>query len=77
MTHRSFFAVLFVAASLSLAAQAKAQKQEKIEETFQGHIFRPAEEKPSDKLIAGLKVPSGFKISKFADELEKPRMSCD
>lgn len=57
-----------------LANSGLAQKQEKIEETIRGHIFRPAEEKPTEKMIAGLKVPAGFKISKFADGLEKPRM---
>ncbi len=53
---------------------ALAQQQPKLEQSFSGHIFRPAEEKPNDKFIAGLKLPSGFKISKFSDELEKPRM---
>ncbi len=53
---------------------ASAQKQPKVEQSFSDHIFRPAEEKPNDKYIAGLKLPVGFKIAKFADELEKPRM---
>ncbi|MDQ3120236.1 MAG: PQQ-dependent sugar dehydrogenase [Verrucomicrobiota bacterium] len=59
---------------LFASASAPAQKQPKLEQNFSNHIFRPAEEKPDDKLIAGLKLPGGFKISKFADDLEKPRM---
>ena len=52
---------------------AVAQKPS-IKESFTGHVFRPAEEKATEKLIAGLKVPKGFKVSKFAGDLEKPRM---
>lgn len=68
------FSLLATTGLALFALPAAAQKQPKIEESFSGHIFRPAVEQPGDKLIAGLKLPSGFKISKFVDELEKPRM---
>jgi len=67
---KPFIAVL----SATILFCSPGRAQEKIQEAFQGHIFRPAEEKPSDKFIAGLKLPNGFKVAKFADELEKPRM---
>lgn len=68
------FAAAFAFLASSLLPFDVAHGQEKIQESYRGNIFRPAEEKPSDKLIAGLKLPAGFKIAKFADELEKPRM---
>ena len=62
-----------MAVVLFAVGMAGAQKPS-IKESFQGNIFRPAEEKVTEKLIAGLKAPRGFKVSKFAGDLEKPRM---
>ena len=39
-----------------------------------GYVFRPALEPASDANIAKLKVPAGFKVGKFADNLGKPRI---
>lgn len=40
----------------------------------QGYIFRPAQVPATDANVAQLKVPSGFKVAKFADSLGKPRI---
>lgn len=40
----------------------------------EGSVFEPALVDATDQRIAQLKVPAGFTISKFADQLGKPRM---
>ncbi len=40
----------------------------------QGSVFEPALVPATDERIAQLKVPAGFSISKFADQMGKPRM---
>lgn len=39
-----------------------------------GYVFRPAQVPATDERIAQLKLPSGFKVAKFAESLGKPRM---
>ncbi|WP_256011620.1 PQQ-dependent sugar dehydrogenase [Desertivirga xinjiangensis] len=39
-----------------------------------GYVFRPALVQATDANIAQLKVPAGFKVAKFADQLGKPRI---
>lgn len=41
---------------------------------IQGNVFEPALVAATDARIAQLKVPAGFSIAKFADQLGKPRM---
>lgn len=41
---------------------------------IQANINEPTKLKPSDDLIARLRVPPGFRINKFADNLEAPRV---
>ncbi len=40
----------------------------------EGNVFEPALVEATDDRIAQLKVPAGFKIAKYADQLGKPRM---
>ncbi|GAB3960942.1 sorbosone dehydrogenase family protein [Spirosoma harenae] len=40
----------------------------------EGNVFEPALVEATDQRIAQLKVPAGFSITKFADQLGKPRM---
>lgn len=40
----------------------------------QGHIFKPAQEKPTPERIASLQLPEGFEIEAFATGLDAPRM---
>ncbi|WP_128547056.1 PQQ-dependent sugar dehydrogenase [Larkinella soli] len=42
--------------------------------SIQGNVFEPALVDATDERIAQLKVPAGFKIAKFADQLNKPRI---
>src|SRR4051794_36249743 len=64
------FAVILAAAALSVA-----QEKKPFSSNVDGHIFRPGETKPTDELIAKqLKVPAGFKVSKFAEGLGPPRI---
>lgn len=40
----------------------------------QGNVFEPALVEATDARVAGLRVPAGFSVAKFADQLGKPRM---
>ena len=40
----------------------------------EGHIFKPAKREATDERVGKLKVPPGFKVQKFAENLGKPRM---
>ena len=40
----------------------------------QGYVFRPALVPATDENIRQLKVPAGFTVTKYADQLGKPRM---
>ncbi|GAB3826345.1 PQQ-dependent sugar dehydrogenase [Pontibacter rugosus] len=45
-----------------------------ISASYEGHIFKPTKVDATDERVRQLKVPAGFTISKFADNLNKPRM---
>jgi len=45
-----------------------------VPESMQGHIFKPAQVDATDKHVKQLKLPAGFTITKFAENLNKPRM---
>lgn len=51
-----------------------AQQKEPITATVEGHIFKPAKREPTEDRVKQLKVPVGFKVEKFAENLESPRM---
>ena len=40
----------------------------------QGYVFEPALVSPTDDRVAQLRLPAGFSIAKYADQLGKPRM---
>ncbi len=42
--------------------------------SIQGNVFEPALVPATDERIAQLRVPAGFAVTKFADQLGKPRM---
>jgi glucose/arabinose dehydrogenase len=42
--------------------------------SMSGNVFKPAKVDATDERVSQLKVPAGFKVSKFADNLGKPRM---
>lgn len=69
---------LAVLAGVGIAGAAAAQV---LDERFRprgergsGDVFRPEVREPTRALIAGLKVPPGFRVTPFASGLEGPRM---
>ncbi len=62
-------ACLLGGASLPAAAQEKTTDVQ-----ITGHILKPKAIKPSDKDIAGLKLPDGFKLETYATGLINPRV---
>lgn len=53
----------------------KAQKQEEpVTARVEGHVFKPVKLEPTEARIKQLKVPAGFKVEKFAENLGSPRM---
>ncbi len=40
----------------------------------EGYVFKPAIVPATDENVAKLKLPAGFRVAKFAEELGKPRM---
>ncbi len=72
----SFFLVIFVDINNAQAQKYQIPEKEDKPTTaqFTGNIFKPAIIKVTDSLIEQLKVPAGFTISKFADNLGKPRI---
>jgi len=77
--------VVYVAASVAIVAGCKKGQDlfaEMIPETddepttaqVQGYVFQPALVAATDANIQQLKAPAGFKVTKFADGLGKPRM---
>ncbi|MFC6996948.1 PQQ-dependent sugar dehydrogenase [Rufibacter roseus] len=64
---------LFLTVFLALPVAAQVKK-EAISESVQGHIFKPALLAPTDANVRQLKAPAGFTVTKFAENLGKPRM---
>ena len=56
------------------SAQSVETKKAVITDTISGHIYKPQQVDATDELINQLKMPSGFKISKFAENLGEARM---
>lgn len=57
-----------------IGAQIPETNKEPTSASIQGNVFEPALVDPTDERVAQLKLPAGFKIAKFADQLGKPRM---
>ena len=52
---------------------AKGQS-EPVSAKYEGYVYKPAKVEATDERIQSLKIPEGFTIQKFADQLGKPRM---
>jgi glucose/arabinose dehydrogenase len=59
---------------MGLAAFAAARSNQGTDVAIQAHIVKPRQVEASAERIASLTLPPGFRISVFADGLEKPRM---
>lgn len=66
---------LAAAASLTLLAANNvfAQGKKTTDVEIVGHTYEPAKLEPTDERVGGLKLPAGFRVSKFA-EVSNPRM---
>ncbi len=63
--------VLLLAAATTLAQEPTSKPTDV---TIQGHVYKPVQLQPTDENLAKVKVPSGFKLAKFAEGLKNPRM---
>jgi Raf kinase inhibitor-like YbhB/YbcL family protein len=72
---KTIFSLATVFLSLPFARPALAQQPDPLTD-FQitGHVYEPQPVPPTDERIAGLKLPAGFNISRFAEGLFNPRM---
>lgn len=66
----------FVAAAiLGSGTHAFAQGSgEPARATYEGNVFRPAKVEASDARVASLRAPGGFAVTKYAENMGKPRM---
>jgi glucose/arabinose dehydrogenase len=55
-------------------AQVPETNEQPTKAQVEGNVFEPALVPATDDRIAQLKLPAGFSIAKFADQLRKPRM---
>jgi hypothetical protein len=76
--HRAAIKLLWLGSVMSAAlSQAPAQVQvleQQVYQAIDAHANYPAKLKPTPELIQQLKVPMGFHIAKFAENLEAPRI---
>ena len=61
-------------ATLAAPADARAKGGQPTTAAAEIHVFRPGEAEPTDERVARLKVPAGFRVTKWAEGLGKPRM---
>lgn len=73
MKRSTFVFVISLCLFLSAGVSAWQQQNQTTDVGVQGHFYEPAKLEPIDARIAGLKLPAGFSIQKFA-ELSNPRM---
>ena len=57
-----------------MSEQLRGQEPENANVTVVGHIVEPKKVPASDENVARLKLPSGFKIAKWSEDLKHPRM---
>jgi glucose/arabinose dehydrogenase len=79
--YASLFAACLFSTSVSLSAQdantmddASKSEGDMISASMEGNIFKPALVEATDQRVKALKVPAGFTVTKFAENLGKPRM---
>jgi len=67
-------ALLAVAAVAALSCSAAAQEDDSTNVEIVAHVVEPTKLEPTDERIGALKLPDGFRIQKFAEDLINPRM---
>lgn len=65
---------LIAATALMAISPVFSQVNEPTRITVEGNVFRPAQVEATDVRVMQLRIPYGFAITKFAENLGKPRM---
>lgn len=75
MTATRFF-YLLTAAALCAALTASAQNnyEKTVTDGYSVNVFKPGKVDATDARVAQLKAPAGFTVTKFAENVGKPRM---
>ena len=73
MHSEKIWTLLFLLSFCIVQLQAQ-ELSEPITATVEGHVFKPAKREPTDARVSQLKLPAGFKVQKFAENLGSPRM---
>jgi len=69
------FFIVWALALGAVPARSQGNKQDQpVEASYEGNIFKPVKVEPTDARVKGLKLPAGFTVTKFAENLGKPRM---
>src|SRR5262245_30159684 len=61
-------------AAASMAAGAVAQTGQLADVTIESHVYEPKRLPATDARVESLTVPPGFRIQRFAEGLDNPRM---
>ena len=69
----ALIALLLSSGATALYGQGNKQDQP-VQASYEGNIFKPVKVEPTDARVGGLKLPAGFQVTKFAENLGKPRM---
>ncbi|MFD3003738.1 PQQ-dependent sugar dehydrogenase [Pontibacter toksunensis] len=65
---------LAIGLAFAFSAATAQNSGQPITASMEGHIFKPVKVPATDERVRQLKVPTGFTITKFAENLNKPRM---
>lgn len=74
LTMKTRNTTLALALAFAFSAAAAQDTKPPISATVEGHIFKPTKVPATDARVQQLKVPAGFTVTKFAENLNKPRM---
>lgn len=70
----TIFLVLVCVGSLAVQSTFAQEIEKPITASIDGHVFKPASVAPTMERVNQLRLPAGFRVEKFAEDLEKVRM---
>ncbi|WP_162054473.1 PQQ-dependent sugar dehydrogenase [Pontibacter pamirensis] len=71
---KTFNTALAIGLAFTFSAATAQNSGQPITASMEGHIYKPVKVPATDERVRQLKVPAGFTITKFAENLNKPRM---
>ncbi len=74
MINMKKISLLVLSVFLLIHGTSAQENKEPVTSKIEGHVFKPAKREATDARVNNLKVPAGFKVQKFAENLGKPRM---